>query len=336
MKKEQDMMPSTMTHWERVRAALKGEAVDRIPISLWRHWPVEDETAQGLAAAMIRWQQTYDFDLVKMMPTGTYGIEDWGAETVYIPNNNGTRTITKFGVTAVEQWPRLAQLDVTKAYLGKQIEAVRLTAEELKNSVPILQTVFSPLTTARKLAGDRIFADLRLQPGPFKEGLQLIAETTARFALESLRAGAHGLFFATQCATYRLLNEAEYREFGEYYDRIVLDAVRSEAELNLIHTHGEDIMFDLTAIYPVQAMNWHDRLTWPSLGEARQRFAGLLIGGINEWETLLHGSPETIRAEIQEAIAQTGGQRLLVGPGCVIPTNTPFDHIQAARQAVET
>jgi uroporphyrinogen decarboxylase len=33
-----------MSHWERVRAALKGEETDRVPISLWRHWPVEDET----------------------------------------------------------------------------------------------------------------------------------------------------------------------------------------------------------------------------------------------------------------------------------------------------
>jgi uroporphyrinogen decarboxylase len=329
------MIASEMSHWERVRAALKGEETDRVPISLWRHWPLEDETPQGLAAAILRWQRDYDFDLVKLTPTGTYGIEDWGAETTYIPNDHGVRTVVQYGVTSVDQWPGLEPLDVTRGYLGNQIAAVQLVAEELQDSVPILQTVFSPLTTARKLAGDRVFADLRLHPETFKLGLQTIAETTARFALECIRAGAHGMFFATQCGTYRLLNEAEYREFGETYDRIVLDAVRSEAQIILIHAHGQDLMFDLVANYPADAINWHDRLTWPCLEEACQRFPGLLVGGINEWQTLLKGPPAAIQAEIRDAIAQTGGSRYMVGPGCVLPINTPPAHIRAAREAVK-
>lgn len=327
-------MTSEMTHWERVRAALNGDDVDHVPISLWKHWPVDDQTPAGLAAVTLSWQRDYDFDLVKFMPTGTYGIEDWGAETIYEPNYPGIRTVTKFGLTELEQWPKLAQLDVTRDYLGFQIEALRLAAAELNNSVPILQTVFSPLTTARKLAGDRVFTDLRLHPDIFKAGLQIIAETTARFALESLRAGAHGVFFASQCDTYRLLNEAEYKEFGEYYDLIVLEAVQSESELNMIHAHGEDIMFDLMAGYPAQMINWHDRLTWPNLKEAQERFSGLFVGGINEWQTLLHGPVEAIKAEVKDAIAQTGGRRLMVGPGCVIPGHTPLMHVRAAIEAV--
>jgi len=328
-------MGSEMTHWERVRAALKGKETDRVPISLWRHWPFHDETAKGLAAATMLWQQEYDFDLVKVNPTGTYGIEDWGARTVYTPNSHGVRTIVQSGVTAVEQWPRLEQLEVTKGYLGRQIAALRLIAEEVRDSVPILMTVLSPLTTARKLAGDRIFADLRLDPEVFKQGLQVIAETTARFSLESIKGGAHGVFFATQCDSYRLLSEAEYREFGEPYDRIILDAVRPEAEIILLHAHGEDIMFDLLADYPVDAMNWHDRVTWPSLREAGERFSGMLVGGISEWSTLLEGPPAAIEAEIRDAIDQTGGRGLMVTSGCIIPTNTPAKNVRAARDAVE-
>lgn len=328
------MVPE-MTHWERIRAALKGDDVDRVPVSLWRHWPVDDETPDGLAAVTLHWQQQYDFDLVKFMPTGTYSIEDWGAETMYIPNHAGTRTITHHGITKVDQWPTLQQLEVTKGYLGKQITAVTLTADELKGSVPILQTVFSPLTTARKLAGDRVFSDLRLHPETFKEGLQVIAETTARFALESIRAGAHGIFFASQCGTYRLLNQVEYREFGEVYDLIVLNAVKDEAELNLVHIHGEDIMFDLMANYPAEALNWHDRLTQPTLAEALERFDGMAVGGISERKTLIEGPISAIEAEVKDAIVQTRGRRLMIGPGCVAPTNTPVEHIRAARAAVE-
>ncbi len=326
-------MTAQMTHWERVRAALKGEEVDHVPVSLWKHWPIDDQTPQGLATVTVSWQREYDFDLVKFMPTGTYGIEDWGAETIYEPNYGGTRTAIRFGVTNPEQWPKLAQLEVSKDYLGIQIEALRLTAEELDNNVPILQTIFSPLTTARKLAGDRVFTDMRLRPEILKAGLQIIAETTIRFALESIRAGAHGMFFASQCGTYHLLNEAEYREFGEYYDLLILKALENEAEFTMVHAHGEDIMFELMADYPANMLNWHDRLTPPTLGQAQDRFSGLLVGGISERQTLLNGPVEAIQAEIKDAIAQTDGRHLMIGPGCVIPTHAPVTHIRAAIEA---
>lgn len=294
-----------------------------------------DETPLGLASATVRWQREFDFDLVKFTPTGTYGIEDWGAETEYVPNRHGVRTVVKRGVTTQEEWPELQVLGPREGYLGKQIEALRLTAEELNGSVPILQTIFSPLTTARKLAGDRVFTDARLHADVFKQGLRTIAETTAEFAVASAEAGATGMFFATQCGSYQVMTEEEFREFGETFDRMVLDAVTEKVEITMMHAHGEDIMFDLVADYPVDAINWHDRLSGPSLEEARGRFAGMLVGGVSEWTTLLEGPAEAIEAEIEDAVAQTGGKGFMVGPGCVIPINTPHEHVRVAREVVE-
>ena len=69
---------NAMTHRERIQATLRGEAVDRPPVSLWRHFPREDETVEGLVKATVRFQREYDFDLVKLMPTGMYGVIDYG------------------------------------------------------------------------------------------------------------------------------------------------------------------------------------------------------------------------------------------------------------------
>lgn len=322
-----------MTHWERIEAAIAGREVDRVPVSLWRHWPESDQDPGALAAATVRWQRAHDFDLVKFMPTGTYGIEDWGATTVYRPTDNGTRTVTCFGVTAAEAWPTLAVLDPAKGYLARQIEALRLAAGELSGTVPILQTVFSPLTTAFKLAGSRVFADLRCHADLFEAGLRTIAETTLAFARASIKAGAHGLFFSSQCSTFRLLTEAEYRRFGEPYDRIVLDGIRSDARFNMLHIHGSDIMFDLMAGYPVEMLNWHDRRVRPDLRDASRRFGGLLVGGLDEANTLANGPVEAIRAEVRQAIAETGGSRLMLAPGCVLPIATPDAHVRAVIEA---
>ena len=86
--------------------------------------------------------------------------------------------------------------------------------------------------------------------------------------------------------------------------------------------------------FPAEMLNWHDLLTRPSIKEAKERFSGLLVGGISGWQTLLNGPVEAIRAEVKDAIAQTGGRRLIVGPGCVIPGHTPATHIRAVIQAV--
>jgi uroporphyrinogen decarboxylase len=325
--------PGGTSHWERIEAALNGKPVDRVPLSLWRHFPVEDETPTGLAAATLNWQKSYDFDFVKLMPPGTYGVEDWGGRSAYIPNDRGTRTVVRHGIPSPQDYPYLEQLNVHAGCLGRQLEAVCLVAEQLRGSAPLLMTVFSPLTTARKLVGERVLADVRLHPELLAAGLQIIADTTVRFALASLAAGATGIFFASQCSTYRLLTQAEYRTFGETYDLQVLRAVEPESRLTIVHAHGEDVMFDLAAGYPAHALNWHDRVTWPSLAEARPRFSGLLVGGLNE-ATLLSGSPAAVIAEAQDAISQSGSSRFTLGAGCVLSIDTPSENIRAAIAAV--
>jgi uroporphyrinogen decarboxylase len=329
------MSASQMTHWERMTAAVAGRAVDRVPVSLWHHFPEIDLDPVRLAEACVHWQQTHDFDLVKFMPAGTYSVEDWGATSAYLGVPNGTRTVIKPGVTSAEQWPRLARLSPHHGRLGQELQALSLAAAALKDDVPILQTVFSPLTTALKLAGDRVFADLRRHPDLFEAGLAIIAEATLGFARACLRAGAHGLFFATQCASYRMLSEAEHRRFGVAYDRVVLDGVGGGSKFTLLHLHGNDVMFDQVRDYRANMVNWHDRRSDLDLAGGMQRFDAMLAGGLNEATTLPKGPIEAIRSEVRNAIAQTGGRRLMIAPGCVVPIATPDAHYRAVIDAVK-
>lgn len=328
-------MKSDMTKWERVRAALQGAETDRTPVALWRHFPHEDERPDTLAAAALAFQEKFDWDLIKFSPTGTYGIMDWGAETVWQPNPSGIRMVTRFPVQSHEDWPALKNLEVTAGFLGLQNQAIGLTARAVKGQVPLLQTIFSPLTTARKMAGERVFTDLRKHPEALKQGLEIIADVTTRFALEAIRAGADGLFFATQLASYRLLNDREHQEFGETYDLQVLKALRPKAEILMLHIHGEDIIFDLANRYPVDIVNWHDRITAPGLEGARRMTPAALAGGVNEWQTLQTSSPAEIQAEVRQAIQAAGERKLVIAPGCVVPYETSEERIRTVRNSVE-
>jgi len=50
-------MTKAQNHRERMQACLSGSAVDRPPVALWRHFPVDDQTPQGLAAATVNFQR---------------------------------------------------------------------------------------------------------------------------------------------------------------------------------------------------------------------------------------------------------------------------------------
>ncbi len=318
-----------MDHWARIEAAVAGRAVDRIPVALWRHFPEDDQDAGKLAARTLEWQRVWDFDLVKFMPSGTYSVEDWGAKSVFDGAANGARAIVESGVKRPEDWRRLARLDPAKGVLGEQNAALARAAKELGGSVPILQTVFSPLTTARKLAGEALVEHLRRNPDALEAGLRIITDVTIEFSLAALEAGAHGLFFATQLATTDVLTEEEYRRFGVSFDLRIFEAIKAKTRLNMLHLHGENVMFDLLAGYPVDMINWHDRITVPTLKNGLKKIKGAVVGGVEERNLLVSGSTNAVSAQVRDAIAQTGGRRMIVGPGCVAAIAAPEANIRA-------
>ena len=54
---------------ERVRAALAGKEVDRVPVAAWMHLSAFDQTPIFLAEAEVDLTEKYDFDYIKMMTT---------------------------------------------------------------------------------------------------------------------------------------------------------------------------------------------------------------------------------------------------------------------------
>jgi uroporphyrinogen decarboxylase len=317
-----------MTARQRVLAAITGQPVDRPPVSLWRHFPEEDQTAAGLTAATLAWQTRFEFDLVKFMPPGDYPIIDWGGVTVYEGARGGTRTTKRFPIADPADWRSLKPLDVRQGFNGEMIDAVAQTRAALDPDVPLLHTIFSPLTVAMKLSNGQAVAHGRSHPEDLKSALGVIADVTRRCVEASLAAGADGFFFATQCADEAVMPIEDYRVFGVLFDQAVLEPVPATA-IVLLHLHGSRPMFGLHADYPAQIVNWHDRRAAPSLGEGRRQCGRAVAGGIDE-QVIATSSAEAVAAEAADAVAATGGHGLIVAPGCVIPIDTPEANVVAA------
>jgi len=325
----------SLSHRQRLEKTLSGEKPDRTPIAFWHHFPVDDQNPEMLARATVAFQKQFDFDLVKIMPPSSFCLKDWGVEDEWRGNPEGTREYTLRAIQKPEDWERLPILDPNSGYLGKQLACLKGIQNEISQNAPYIQTIFNPLSQAKNLVGpENLKLHLRRTPAALHQGLKTIQETTLRFIDAAKRFGISGIFFAIQHATYDTLTEEEYAAFGRAYDLPILQSV-DDLWLNMAHLHGNNIMFDLVADYPLQVLNWHDRETPPSLSEGLAKTPGTVCGGIARIETLLLGTPQVVQAEAKQAIEETNGQRLILGTGCVLPLTTPYGNIMAARQAVE-
>jgi uroporphyrinogen decarboxylase len=326
-----------MSNWkkrERLEAAIAGRKVDRTPVALWRHWPGDDQDAEALAAAHLKWQQDYDWDFVKVSPASSFCLVDWGVEDVWEGEAEGTRTYTRRAVRRPEDWAALPLLDPGSGMLATQIEALRLVGRGLGEETPFLATIFSPLAQAKNLAGGEVMlSHMRSHPELFQQGLETITASTLAY-LEAVKAtGLSGIFYALQHCRYTLMSPAEYQLFGRPYDAEIL-AAASDLWLNMLHIHGEDTFFDLAADYPVPLVNWHDRESGINLVQGLQQLSGAVSGGVSRM-TMFRDDPAAAVAEARDALEQTNGRRFVLGTGCVIMTNTPLRNVRALRELAE-
>jgi uroporphyrinogen decarboxylase len=322
------------THKERIQASINNEIIDRPPVALWRHFPMDDQSPETLAAATLHFQHTYDFDLVKVTPTSSFSIRDWGVEDKWTGHTEGTREYTKRVIHEPKDWEKLPVLNPAATHLAGQLNCLRLIRKELSPDTPLLQTIFSPLAQAKNLAGNEtLIAHLRLYPEAVMQGLATIAETTRRFVEACLATGIDGVFYAIQHAQASLLTLDEYKTFGLPHDQKTLEPAQ-ELWCNLLHLHGHDVYFSILDSLKFPIVNWHDRETYPSLAEAQKLFNGVMCGGMRQ-DTLVYENQAEVRKEAADAIQQTNGKRFILGTGCVVPVIASHGNILAARKSVE-
>jgi len=241
--------------------------------------------------------------------------------------------------TPISLWRHFPDIDLdpSAGALGRELACLRAVRADRGDDALVLQTIFSPFTVARKVAGPDLVRETMIrEPGRLHAALEVIGATVEAYVGACLDAGADGLFFATQAATPEVLTPEEHRSFVEPYDLRVLRAAEEKGAMILLHLHGDrPYLAGLAARYPVQALNWHDRRTSPSLAEARGQVSQALVGGLDECGAMIRGTPEAVRAQVRDAIAQCGVRRLIVGPGCVLDLRAPEANLAAARDAVE-
>ncbi len=335
-----------MSKPERVFAALRGDEVDRAPVSAWWHDFPREWSSQGLAEATLEAYRRYDWDFVKVNPRACYYGEGWGARYQQSDQPQQQPKLVEPGVSSPEELRRVRPLDVTVSAYGEQLDALSIIAKEMAGEAPFIQTVFSPLAAMSRITGSTKYVQKLMQEAPddLLAALKAMAETLAGYSAACLQRGASGIFFATvEWGSRDNISADDYDRFARPFDLEVLKAVQG-APFNVFHVCRDNNHLAGLLDYPVHAFQWASRSpSNPSLSDIVSKTDKALMGGVNQQQTILEGSPADVAAEAQDAIREAGGRRpdgrqsgrFLLAPECSIDPQTPEANLRAMREATE-
>jgi uroporphyrinogen decarboxylase len=103
----------------------------------------------------------------------------------------------------------------------------------------------------------------------------------------------------------------------------------------MLHLHGNNPRFEIADRYPIHAVNWHDRESGPPIKEAMTLTSRALVAGIDRIGPVAKGDVDGALNEVDDAISQSGGHRLIVAPSCVLPTTVQDSVLTAIREHVQ-
>ena len=134
-----------MTSRERLLAALRGDALDRPPVSFWGHVYHRESSADELVAHTMELWRRWQWDWIKLNPRKHYHVEPWGVTYRYSGVPDAKPTLEHHPVVNSADWDRITEVPHDQGALGEQLDAVRRLRAQLPAEVPLLATVFTPL-----------------------------------------------------------------------------------------------------------------------------------------------------------------------------------------------
>lgn len=321
-----------LTSRERIQRAITLEEVDRLPFSLWMHCHNTDRFPRKLAEFTLDIQRDLDLDFVKFMPYGRFSTVEWGANYAVSPGFFDEPKLIEPVIQNVGDWEKnVVARKGTEGEYAVVLEAQRITMESLSKEVPLIVTIFSPLTNAAWLTSEEILIDhLRTQPQKVTDALEIMLETTVDYVNAAVEKGAEGVFFASRMSHITALSQEEHKKYVIDYDVELLNRIKDKTWLNIVHIHGAKTWReDIVKSYPVPIFNWHDRDDGPSMDEARAITPDKCFwGGMSHLKSIKDGTEEDLKIQIENTWRHNDGRGVILGPGCVVNARTPRERLR--------
>jgi uroporphyrinogen decarboxylase len=327
-----------MTGRELLKNMVDKKPVERCGVAGWVHKPMVDRNVRDYSKATIDFTLNNGWDFTKLMCNAHLIADAYGAKIRWRNDpKEWSGEFLCYPVTTAKSAAELPALDPkTNPVLKREVEAARNVAKYFNGDVPLLATVFTPMTWFQELCHSNYPPDaIRLMRENGKEvhkALEALVETHKLFLDELIAAGIDGIFYATQFARSDLITKAEHDEFCRPYDKMLLDHIKGRTWFNMLHVHGDaNLMFEEVLDYDVEALNWEnctagvDPSKLTSIEWVRRHSDKIIIGGIDQHHDYYNGDndreaiKEVLRRRLHTAVEECADNRFIFAPGCALP-----------------
>lgn len=158
-----------MNKVERVWGGLRSQAVDRVPVGLWYHFPPGEAHGRAAVRAHLDYYRASGLDFIKVMNEHPFRA---GAE-----------------INSPGDWRKVRPVPLSSPFFQQQLDVIRGIVDGVAGDCLVISTVFGPYAAGGHTSGERITEHLRADPEAVSAGLAAIAESLAEFCLACVQSG---------------------------------------------------------------------------------------------------------------------------------------------------
>jgi uroporphyrinogen decarboxylase len=324
---------------DRIKAALKGDRLDRIPINI--HMPNAHELAGFTAEECV-------FDPDKALSAQIKAHELFPSDMInvpgdpFLPTNAAVLAKAKFGPDARPRYPvedksSLNSIEVrdprrSKLY-GKYLEMCYKTQDRFKDEwvAALLAAPWS--VVANGLRGiEKLIYDTADDP-QFVHAIMKVGSALSKARGDALLETGVALMLAETSASCSVISPRIYKEFVHPYLADVIDHLKRKNAVIDLHICGytNPILDDIASLN-IDIID----IDGPTSLDKTIQFCGekICVRGNLAAELFREGSPEQIEEEVKKCLATASGSgKYILSPGCTIPENSPMENIKAFWEA---
>ena len=339
------MSSAFLTPLRRFAAYGRGEAIDRLPCvpiignTSARLIGVKVSAFRGngplIAQAQLAAYRAFGYDVIRVF-TDLYQMAEAMGATVHYPEDE-TAYLKAPAITFVAEIDRLAPVNpLTDGNLPAHLEAMLRVVDAVGGEVPVTGAVTCPFTTASFLIGTETLVRLTLKnPEAVHRLCEIALESALRYSEAIIATGASPSLTDPMSST-TVISPRLFREFSLPYLKRLIDYIHGRGKSVTLHICGKT-----AKIWEAMVEAGADCLSIDneaSLPEAKRAVGSRvrLMGNVHPSEIMLQGTPEAVRRAVRAGVAEAWDtpKGYIVASGCSLPTETPFENIQAMMDAV--
>jgi uroporphyrinogen decarboxylase len=302
-----------MNKIERVRAAIAGAELDRVPASFWLHFPSGQKQDIAAVKAHMAYYRASGVDFLKIMNEHPYR--------------------ANVDIKTPADWRAVRPAPLSAPFYREQLDEINRIVDALGGDGLAITTIFGPFSGGNAASDGMVTEHLKADPAAVSQGLGAIAESLAQFAVACIEAGAAGIYYSAQGGEEERFTADEFEACLKPHDLTVLNALKGHGEFNLLHICGDHIRLPLYADYPSHAVNWAATKHNLNLKQGYSLFKRTVVGGMDDRGVIINGSHADIQAAVHQVIGDFGARALVVGADCTVPTDIDVSNIRAAVEA---